>query len=73
MESTLNFKGQGLPYAVEDLLDKLVRDAQAKDETIAQLQRQLAALPKPLTLQDIQQGLSANGAAPLNLTGLPGK
>lgn len=73
MDRVLNYKGLGLPWAVEDTLDKLVAAVQERDDVIQQLQAQVTAIPPPLTLQQISQGLSATGAAPLNLTGLPGK
>lgn len=38
----------------------------------AALRQQLAAMPKSLSLAEINHGLSASGAAPLNLTGLVG-
>lgn len=42
------------------------------EATVVRLQQQIQALPRPLTLSEISRGLSANGAAPLNITGLVG-
>ncbi len=66
----LNFQGQ-VPYAVQDALDKLIAWAQVLEQENAALKQRLAALPAPLTLAQIQQGLSASGSNPLNLHGLP--
>jgi hypothetical protein len=44
----------------------------ALDRRIKAIEQSIANRPTPLTLKEIQQGLSANGAAPLNVTGLVG-
>jgi hypothetical protein len=73
MDSLLNLKNQGLGYGAEDAFDKITAAITGLENELAQLRAQVAAMPKPLTLAEISKGLSANGAAPLNLTGLPGK
>lgn len=40
---------------------------------IADLEKQLAAMPAPLTMDQIQADLSSTGSHPLNLTGLRGQ
>lgn len=70
--TAMNFRGKGLPYAVEDILDKLVAEVNRLGAENAALRANLTKRP-PLTLREISHGLSAQGAAPLNLTGLPGK
>lgn len=73
MEKPLNFRGLGLPWQLEDLLMKVIDNNTALEAQVADLRAQIAAIPRPLTLQEIAQGLSSSGPSPLNLTGLPGK
>jgi hypothetical protein len=72
MDSLMNMKGSDIPYPVQDAMDKIQSAIMTLENTVQQLQAQIAAMPPPLTLQQISQGLSASGSAPLNLTGLPG-
>lgn len=62
-----------VPYDVQRKINQTYDDVQTLKRLVAQLQQQIAAMPAPLTLPEISQGLSATGAAPLNLTGLTGK
>jgi hypothetical protein len=73
MNQYMNLKGLDLPYQVTDTIDKLIEDMRELAAENQRLREALQRMPKALTLQEISQGLSAKGAAPLNLTGLPGK
>lgn len=57
-------------YEVQVAIDRLKRSIEEAQAQHADLATQLDALPPDLTFEEIQQGLSATGAAPLNLTGL---
>lgn len=59
-------------YQVVRAIGNLVTYVNQLEAQIATLQRQVAAIPPPLSLQQISKGLSASGAAPLSLTGLTG-
>lgn len=59
-------------YQVETAIKRLRDHADLLERQVADAHARLTALPAPLTLQQIRDGLSATGAAPLNLTGLLG-
>jgi hypothetical protein len=65
-------EGGKAPREVDQNFKRLRDHANSLEKTVADLKAQIAATPKPLTLQQIRAGLSVGGVAPLNLTGLPG-
>jgi hypothetical protein len=58
--------------SVQVALQRLADYITTLELQIQDLKAQLAALPPPLSLDQIQQALSAGGSHPLNLTGLIG-
>lgn len=64
--------GNGTPRDIAQSFSQLQDFVDQLEADNADLRKQLAALPVPLTLEEIRTGLSANGAAPLDLTGLTG-
>jgi len=60
------------PREVDRSVTLLRNECNRLQAQVTALQTQVASLPAPLTVQQVQAGLSASGAAPLNLTGLVG-
>lgn len=60
-------------HTVRRALQDLEKEHNALERRHAELLSHVGNMPKPLTLQEISQGLSATGGAPLDVTGLLGK
>lgn len=60
------------PYALKIALQKIQAHANNLEATAKSTAGQVSTIPAPLTLSQINAGLSATGSNPLNLTGLVG-
>lgn len=62
----------GTPREIRDAFTSMQQTITDLQNHVVTLHQTLAAAPQPLTIAQINQGLSSGGAAPLNLTGLVG-
>lgn len=69
---TIPTLGTDVHPTVARAVDDIARTINELDTSTRMIQSALDARPLPLSLADIQQGLSATGSAPLNLEGLIG-
>ena len=66
-----NINGR-VDYQVQVAIERLKAEVARVSGQVVGLHRTVSAIPAPLTFAEVQQGLSASGTAPLNLTGLIG-
>jgi len=71
MPITLSSLDAAKPDTLKTAIDQMARYINQLEATILKLQA-AQTTGRPLTLSEIQAGLSATGSHPLNVTGLPG-